>query len=131
MARNPDYYKTLGVEKKATAEEIKKAYRKLARKYHPDTNDDAGAEEKFKEVSEAYDVLSDPAKRKQYDRGGLFAGSGPFGGGAAGGGATATTVLRQGFRRGDRVLRSAMVAVTDPEFPSAAPQVADDVPTVD
>src|SRR5215217_7537396 len=90
MARNPDPYKTLGVEKKASQDEIKKAYRKLARKYHPDTNKDAAAEEKFKEVSEAYDVLSDPEKRKKYDRGGLFTGTGPFGGGGAAGGATAT-----------------------------------------
>ena len=83
MARTPDYYKTLGVDKKASPDEIKKAYRKLARQYHPDTNKDAGAEEKFKEVSEAYDVLSDPEKRKRYDRGGLFTAAGPFGGGAA------------------------------------------------
>ena len=90
MARNPDPYKTLGVDKKASQDEIKKAYRKLARQYHPDTNKDAGAEERFKEVSEAYDVLSDPEKRKKYDRGGLFpggGGAGPFaGGGAPGGG---------------------------------------------
>ena len=74
MARNPDPYKTLGVDKKASPDEIKKAYRKLARQYHPDTNKDAGAEERFKEVSEAYDILSDPEKRKKYDRGGLFPG---------------------------------------------------------
>src|SRR5689334_14086304 len=80
----PDLYKALGVDKKATADEIKKAYRKLARQYHPDRNpDDKKAEERFKEVQSAYDVLSDPDKRKQYDRGGLF---GPFGGGAPGGG---------------------------------------------
>jgi molecular chaperone DnaJ len=79
MATRPDYYKTLGVEKKATAEEIKKAYRKLARKYHPDRNpDDKDAEARFKEISQAHDVLGDPDKRKQYD-----SGSGPF---AAGGG---------------------------------------------
>src|ERR671916_1628612 len=91
MARDPDYYKTLGVDKKASQDDIKKAYRKLARQYHPDTNKDTGAEERFKEVSEAYDVLSDPEKRKKYDRGGLFAGTGPFGagGGAAGGAAGA------------------------------------------
>jgi len=82
MARSSDYYKTLGVDKKASQEEIKKAYRKLARQYHPDTNKDAGAEERFKSISEAYDVLGDPDKRKKYDRGGsVFGGSNPFGGG--------------------------------------------------
>jgi molecular chaperone DnaJ len=82
MATRPDYYKTLGVDKKATPEEIKKAYRKLARKYHPDRNpDDKHSEERFKEISQAHDVLGDPEKRKQYDTG-----SGPFAGGAAGGG---------------------------------------------
>jgi molecular chaperone DnaJ len=88
MARD-DHYKTLGVDKKASADEIKKAYRKLARKYHPDTNPgDAAAEERFKRISEAYDVLSDPEKRKRYDRGGsIFSGGSPFGGagGPAGG----------------------------------------------
>jgi molecular chaperone DnaJ len=85
MARPADYYKTLGVDRKASQDEVKKAYRKLARKYHPDTNKDAGAEERFKQVSEAYDVLGDPEKRKRYDRGGsVFGGGGPFGGGGAG-----------------------------------------------
>ena len=79
MATRPDYYKTLGVDKKASAEEIKKAYRKLARKYHPDRNpDDKEAEERFKEISQAHDVLGDPEKRKQYDNGsGSFAGGAP------------------------------------------------------
>src|SRR3954471_10727574 len=62
-----DYYKTLGVAKGATAEEIKKAYRKLAREYHPDVNKKAGAEKRFKEINEANEVLSDPEKRKRYD----------------------------------------------------------------
>jgi molecular chaperone DnaJ len=86
-----ELYKTLGVSKKASEDEIKKAYRKLARKYHPDRNPgDKEAEEKFKEISAAYDVLSDSAKRKEYDEGPAFGGfgggRGPFqGGGQAGG----------------------------------------------
>jgi molecular chaperone DnaJ len=76
MAERADYYKVLGVGKNASDEEIKKAYRKLARKYHPDANaGDKQAEERFKQISQANDVLSDPDKRKAYDRG-----SGPLGG---------------------------------------------------
>ncbi|MEA2311726.1 MAG: molecular chaperone DnaJ [Solirubrobacteraceae bacterium] len=91
MARQSDYYKTLQVDRKATPEEIKKAYRKLARQYHPDTNKAPDAEDRFKQISEAYDVLGDPEKRKRYDRGGsVFGGAaGPFGGGGAAGGGAA------------------------------------------
>ena len=79
-----DLYSVLGVSREATADEIKRAYRKLARKYHPDRNQgDKESEERFKEVQGAYDTLSDPEKRKQYDAGGMFSGFGQrgFGGG--------------------------------------------------
>ncbi len=91
-----DYYKTLGVSRSASAEEIAKAYRKLARKYHPDLNpDDTSAKKRFQEIQTAYDTLNDPEKRKMYDQfgpayeqmgggGNPFAGGGnPFGGGGA------------------------------------------------
>lgn len=79
---NLDYYKILGVDKDATPSDIKKAYRKLAKKYHPDANKDnpKQAEEKFKEVTEAYEVLSDEQKRKTYDTTGRVGGD-PSGGG--------------------------------------------------
>jgi molecular chaperone DnaJ len=81
-----DYYKTLGVSEKASEDELRRAYRKLAKQNHPDVH--PGNEERFKEISAAYDVLSDPAKRKDYDevrRLGPVAGAGPFGPGTAGG----------------------------------------------
>merc|ERR1712156_792944 len=65
-----DYYKTLGVDKKASKQEIKKAFRKLAVHYHPDKNDSPEAEEKFREIAEAYEVLSDDEKRRHYDMNG-------------------------------------------------------------
>src|SRR5580698_6503707 len=103
MANTPkkDYYEILGVKKSASADDIRKAFRKLARKYHPDVNPgDKSAEEKFKTLSEANDVLSDPKKRKIYDQVGFYSdnidpataeayarggGAGGFSGGAPGG----------------------------------------------
>ena len=79
-----DYYEILGIGKSASADEIKKAYRKMAIKYHPDKNpDDKEAEAKFKEAAEAYEVLSNPEKKSRYDQFGhqAFDGAGGFGGG--------------------------------------------------
>src|ERR1043165_1569738 len=87
MAATPkhDYYETLKVPRGASAEEIRKSYRKLARKYHPDLNPgDKAAEERFKNVQEAYDVLSDTKKRQMYDQYGFYSENGAPGAGAGG-----------------------------------------------
>jgi molecular chaperone DnaJ len=77
-----DLYKALGVERNASQDEIKKSYRKLARELHPDVNPDPKVQDRFKEITAAYEILSDPEKRSNYDRGGdNFAG---FGGGFGG-----------------------------------------------
>ena len=95
MAAYKDYYQTLGVGKDATKEEIRRAFRKLAAKHHPDRNpDDAGAEERFKEINEAYTVLSDEEKRKLYDQYGTTGAVPPF---AQGGGAHYRTVSPEEF----------------------------------
>jgi curved DNA-binding protein len=77
-----DYYAVLGVAKNASQEEIQRAYRKLARKYHPDINKTSGAEDKFKNIGEAYEVLKDPDKRAKYDRYGAAWKAAEQGGGA-------------------------------------------------
>ena len=89
-ASKQDYYEVLGVSRDSKADEIRKSYRRLARKYHPDLNPgDKSSEERFKNVQEAYDVLSDPKKRQMYDQFGFysengFAGAGPGGGAGQG-----------------------------------------------
>jgi molecular chaperone DnaJ len=112
-----DHYGVLGVDKSATPEEIKKAYRKLAREFHPDVNPGADAEERFKEVTHAYDVLSDPGQRQVYDNGGAspFAGTGFggfgdifetfFGASAPGGGGSGAAPRSRKERGGDALLR--------------------------
>jgi len=99
-----DLYKVLGVTKDASADDIKKAYRKLARRYHPDRNQgDAAAEERFKQISHAHDVLSDPDKRREYDAARMFGGRVPPGGAGTGGAAgfgDFADIFGDMFRRG-------------------------------
>ena len=118
MAGKPDYYKTLGVSKSATADEIKKAFRKLARENHPDAG---GDEEKFKEINEAYEVLSDDKKRQLYDQyGTASANQIPYSWGGGAGGAGGTTVNFGDFGSWqeilDQVLRGEGVMGTEWNF---------------
>lgn len=113
MSSKRDYYEVLGVTRTATAEELKKAYRRLARQYHPDVNKEDGTEDRFKEINEAYEVLSNAEKRRAYDRFGHAgvngnAGVSDFGFGGIGdifeeffGFGTGTRSRRRGPRRGD------------------------------
>lgn len=112
-----DYYKVLGVPKDATEAEIKKAYRKLARELHPDANkSDAKAEERFKEVSEANDVLGDPKKRKEYDEARALFGNGGYRPGPGAGGGSFNFDLGDlfggtpGGERGSRAARAVSAA---------------------
>ena len=82
---NTEFYERLGVDKNANSDEIKKAYRKMSKKYHPDLNKEAGAEQKYKDVQEAYETLSDDQKRAAYDQYGSAGANAGFGGGNGGG----------------------------------------------
>ncbi len=101
MKQKRDYYEVLGINKQAESSEIKKAYRKLAKKYHPDANEgNPEAEQQFKEVTEAYNVLSDPEKKKLYDRFGHAAFDGSMSGGGTGGAQNGYGEFRGGFGDG-------------------------------
>ena len=107
---NKDLYAILGVDRSADDKKLKSAYRKLAKKYHPDANPgDKNAEQKFKDVGEAYAILSDPEKRKLYDTYGYaaFDGTGGPTGGAGAGGGRSTGLPAASFRVSRRVLSSA------------------------
>ena len=128
MAAKRDFYEVLGLERDATDETIRKAFRKLAFKYHPDHNHDDGAEQRFKEINEAYEVLSDPEKREAYDRFGHdgegffergfegfgFGGLGDIFDAFFGGGTTTTT--RRAPQRGADLHRSVAISLEDAAF---------------
>ena len=107
-----DYYAVLGVPRDASADDIKKAYRRLARELHPDVNPDVRTQERFKEITQAYEVLSDPDKRQMYDLGGdPFAAAGPGGAAGFGGfGAAGSRIAQYPNRPATAASRRLMVA---------------------
>ena len=125
MVEKRDYYEILGIDRNASDDDIKKAFRKLAFQYHPDRNSDGGATEKFKEINEAYEVLSSPDKRSTYDRfghvaadGGMGQGFGGFGGfgdifDAFFGGMTGSTAARRGPRQGTNLQTSVVLTLEE------------------
>jgi len=124
-ASKQDYYETLGVSRTAKEDEIRKSYRKLARKYHPDLNPgDKSAEERFKKVQEAYDIISDPKKRQVYDQYGFYSDNIPPGGPGGGGPGTGAGQPGMGFGGFDFSDRVAARARSATSSASSSPKTA-------
>ncbi len=121
-ATNKDYYEALGIERNADSDEIRKAYRKLARKYHPDLNPgDKAAEERFKKVQEAYDILSDESKKKVYDQYGFYSEHIPPNAGGANGGAPSSGPNFEGFDFPEYMRQQRAGGNTTGGYPGAPP----------